>query len=83
MTTEVRFGEQCETTDAVWMIELMPLNLTNYVQLEIANHAIENCAESIKIRERRWVTAACIDKPFGSEIHNPQIYTDDTDYQIL
>jgi hypothetical protein len=51
------------------MIELMPRDLTEYVEIEIANDAIENCTQPIEICKRCGVASACVDEPFGSERH--------------
>src|ERR1041385_3589894 len=52
------------------MFELMPRDLTEYVEMQIVNDAIENRTQAIKICNRRGVASACIDEPFGSERHN-------------
>src|ERR1051325_3954784 len=63
------FGEERETADAAGMIELMPRDLTEYVEIEIANDAIEKGSQAIEICKRRRVAPACVDEPFGSEGH--------------
>jgi hypothetical protein len=52
------------------MFELMPRDLTEYVEMQIVNDAIENCTQAIEICKRRGVASACIDEPFGSERHS-------------
>ncbi len=69
MASEMRFGEEREAADAAGMIELMPRDLTEYVEVQIAYDAIENCTQAIEICKRRRVASACIDEPFGSEGH--------------
>ena len=73
----MRLGEQRETADAAGMIELMPSDFAEYVEIEIAYDALENCTHAIEICKRCRVAPACIDEPFGSEGHfSPQINTD-------
>jgi hypothetical protein len=66
----MRFGEKRETADAAGVIKLMPCDLTEHVEIKIANDAIENCTQAIKICKRCCVTPACVDEPFGSERHS-------------
>src|SRR6185369_11455443 len=67
---EMRFGEEREPADAARMIELMPRDLTEHVEIELAYDAIENCTQAIEICKRRRVASACVDEPFGSERHS-------------
>jgi hypothetical protein len=62
----MRFREQCEAADSVWLIELMPGDLADYVQAEIAYDAFENFTQAIGICKGRRVAAACVNEPFGS-----------------
>jgi hypothetical protein len=43
---EMRFREQCEAADAVGLIELMPGDLAENVQTEIAYDAFENLTQA-------------------------------------
>src|SRR5262245_50530245 len=51
------------------MIELVPGDLTEHVETEIANDAIKNRTQPIEICKRSGVASACVDEPFGSERH--------------
>jgi hypothetical protein len=48
------------------MIELMPGNFAENVQLEIAYDAIQNCAQTVEICKRSRIAPACLNQPFGS-----------------
>ena len=69
VTRKMRLRKQCETTHAARVIELVPGDFAEHVQIEIAYDAIENRAESIEVCKRLWVAPACVDEPFRSESH--------------
>src|SRR5687768_6585105 len=49
---EMRLGEQSQTTDTAWIVKLVPCNIAEHVEIEIAYHTIENCTQTIEIRKR-------------------------------
>jgi hypothetical protein len=54
----MRLGEQRATADAAGMIELVPRDFAEYVEIEIAYDALENCTHAIAICKRRRVAPA-------------------------
>ena len=69
VTGQVGFSEQGEPADASGLRKLHPGNFPNDAKIEMAYHAIKNCAQAFEIGERFAVATARIDEPFSAECH--------------